>query len=128
MESNKRNLSILYSGSINQVKEFLKSVPFIETVPIFDQVSSSETVKNILFDIGEFSILYVRCTSCGKVLGDSGLIIQLILNGYKMEHVLTLLGYTRYCCRNVIISSPHIHRYVDYYENMYEKYLNMSNE
>lgn len=116
-----------YYGSNQKIKDFLSTIKVVKTVPRFDQIfENDKDVKNILYEQGEFSFIStVRCTNCGKLIVDSDLIIQMILNGYKFELILSLLGYTRMCCRNTIFSSPYMQRYIDYYNNIYEKYLNL---
>lgn len=128
------NLGELYIGSNQKIKQFLSMIKIIKIIPRFDMVFENAdkpdepNIRNNLYDVGEFSMTSVRCTNCGKLLLDTDLIIQLILNGYKIEYILSLLGYDRLCCRNTIFSSPFIHRYIDYYENIYETYLNMNQD
>jgi len=128
------NLSQLYLGKNPKIIQFLSTIQIIKIIPRFDMVFSNgdkpddPSIRNYLYDVGEFSFTSVRCTNCGKLINDSDLIIQLILNGYKIEYILSLLGYERPCCRNTIFSSPYIHRYIDYYENIYETYLNMNQD
>jgi len=98
---------------------FLQNLPEIKNKPSF--------VGNPLYGTGEYSLLPVRCFTCGKELSsDQELIINCILHGYKIQYILDALGYKRICCRRTIFTSALISNIIDYYEDLYNQYVSMA--
>lgn len=101
------------------LRNFLENLPEITNKPVFE--------GNPLYQTGEYSLIPVRCFTCAKIISsDQDVIINSILHGYKIQHILDALGYSRICCRRTIFTSAIISNIIDYYENLYEQYVNMS--
>lgn len=106
------------------LRNFLQNLPAIKNQPSI--LSSSEDIEP-LYQYGEYSLLPIKCYTCGKSISqDTDVIINSILHGYRIEYIMDALGYQRYCCRRTIFTSAIITRVIDYYENLYNEYLNMA--
>ena len=106
-----------------ELRNILQDLLVIKNQPSF--ILSDETTDP-LYQINEYSLLPVRCFTCGKLVSqDTDVITNSILHGYKIEHIMSALGYTRECCRRTIFTSAYVTRFIDYYESLYNEYINM---
>lgn len=106
------------------LRNFLESLPPISNQPSF--ISSSESIDP-LYQYGEYSMLPIRCYTCGKVISsDTEVVVNSILHGFKIQHILDALGYERYCCRRTIFTNAFITKVIDYYEDLYNQYVNIA--
>jgi len=107
------------------LRNYLESLPKIKNLPPF--LISKEDIEP-LYQYGEYSLLPVRCYTCGNVniSLDTDILTNSILHGFQIQYIMDALGYSRYCCRRTIFSSAYITKIIDYYEKLYNQYINMA--
>lgn len=109
------------------LRKYLQDLPKIINQPRF--ISGGENFDP-LYEFDEYSLPPIACYTCGKTVSkDHDLIVNSILHGFRIQYILDALGYTKYCCRRTIFTSAITSKIIDYYENLYDQYVNMaSNE
>ncbi len=72
----------------------------------------------------------IRCFTCGGLIADKFEDFQKeVKSGKNPEKVLDSLGFKRYCCRRMFLTTVQtIQQIVPFYEAIYKRYVNIQSE